>query len=272
MLMRNTIVLWMAGTAVLAGCGPQGSADKGDGFRKVDGAFVIPIKGVMTKARCADTKAAVGRCLAQKAKRVVFEIDTFGGSVSVILDIVHLITTDLDGVHTVAYANALAVSGGAMIALACDEMVVHPDARLGDVGVVLPEPVSATTMEKIVSVLRSKMALLAARNGYNRAICRAMVDPDMELWRRRNRRTGRVEIVDADDWRGKLPGAPGTAAAPADGEWEYAGTFVRRDDRVLLSAKEAIACGLAKRTCESVESLAAFYRVASSSSAPAENP
>src|SRR5438552_832903 len=60
---------------------------------------------------------------ADGAKVIIVEIDTWGGLVTAGLDISRFLKNQTD-VHTIAYVNDKAVSAGAMIAMACDEIVM----------------------------------------------------------------------------------------------------------------------------------------------------
>ena len=55
----------------------------------------------------------------------------YGGLVSAGLEISHFLKSQRD-VHTIAFVGAKAISAGAMIAIACDEIVMAPSAQIGD--------------------------------------------------------------------------------------------------------------------------------------------
>ena len=65
------------------------------------------------------------------ADAIVFELDTPGGSVPAVLEICNRIKSS-SITNTVAWINPSAYSGGAVIALACREIVVTSPATLGD--------------------------------------------------------------------------------------------------------------------------------------------
>ncbi len=65
------------------------------------------------------------------AKVVILNVDTYGGLLTSGLEISRFIKRQGD-LHVVAYVKDKAISAGAMIAMACDEIVVSDSATLGD--------------------------------------------------------------------------------------------------------------------------------------------
>ena len=89
------------------------------------------------------------------ADLVILEIDSPGGDVDMTLNLVARLT-ELSWAHTVAYVPHEALSGAAILALACDEIVMGPRARLGDAGPIFqgPDALFRHAPEKIRSDLR----------------------------------------------------------------------------------------------------------------------
>src|SRR5947207_8826969 len=65
------------------------------------------------------------------AKVIIVDLDTYGGLVTSGLDISRFLKSQND-VRTIAFVGDKAISAGAMIAMACDEIVMTPSAQLGD--------------------------------------------------------------------------------------------------------------------------------------------
>ena len=93
---------------------------------QVTKAFVIPIHGPITGTTYDAVKRKVLRCRREGAEFVVFDMNTPGGSLDAIIDINRLILEDLRDAYTVAYVNPEAISAGAIMSLACDEIVTSP--------------------------------------------------------------------------------------------------------------------------------------------------
>jgi len=72
-----------------------------------------------------------GEARAAGASVIIVDLDTYGGLVTSGLDISRFLKNQT-GVHTIAYVGDKAISAGAMIAIACDEIVMRGSAQLGD--------------------------------------------------------------------------------------------------------------------------------------------
>lgn len=108
---------------------------------------------------------------------IVFDIDTFGGRVdaaTVIRDAI----IDADAL-TIAFINKRAISAGALIALACDKIVM---VKGGEIGAVTPVSGGGDKAgDKYVSVMRAEMRSTAERTGRDPEIAEAMVDERIEI-------------------------------------------------------------------------------------------
>ena len=114
------------------------------------------------------------------AKVIIVDLDTYGGLVTSGLDISHFLKKQND-VHTIAYVGDKAISAGAMIALACNEIVMAPSAQLGDCAPISIrddgglESMGDTEREKHESPIRSEFLDSAKRNGHDPLLAQAMV-------------------------------------------------------------------------------------------------
>lgn len=114
------------------------------------------------------------------AKTIVVDLDTYGGLVTSGLDLSRFLKNQAD-VHTVAYVGDKAISAGALIALACNEIVMAPSAQLGDCAPIalrsdggmetLGEAERAKSESPIISEFRDS----AFRHGYDPLLAEAMV-------------------------------------------------------------------------------------------------
>ncbi|WP_425616047.1 nodulation protein NfeD [Anatilimnocola sp. NA78] len=145
------------------------------------------------------------------ADLIVLEIDSPGGYLKDSLEIANKLN-DLSGVHTVAYIPREALSGAALVSLGCDEIIMRPTARIGDVGVIFLDSdfMFRHAPEKIRSPLVTEMRVLAAAHKRPPALAEAMVDMDLEVYRYVNERTNAEEFLsekelssksDAADWQ-----------------------------------------------------------------------
>lgn len=90
-------------------------------------------------------------------------------------------------VHTVAYVNPSAVAGGALVALACDEIWMAPGSRIGAASpaVEMDENLSKASQETLLAqslaLLKSGARGLARLKGHREDVAEAFVDKDVEL-------------------------------------------------------------------------------------------
>lgn len=144
----------------------------------------------------------IARAIKQGAETIIFEIDTPGGMLDVCLDLSSkIIRLNESGIRTIAYIPNEAVSGGAIIASACSEIYMKPDARIGDAipinltgggGFVHSDP-------KILSVLLEHMRMLARKTDRPAAILEGFCDAKLEVFEVTHKQTGRKWFMSQDE-------------------------------------------------------------------------
>ena len=97
-------------------------------------ARLIKVEGPIGSILEEFVKREIRRATTEKANLIIFEIDSPGGELYASESIANAIA-DLDPkqCRTVAYVPNQAISGGAMIAFGCDELILHPDGKIGDI-------------------------------------------------------------------------------------------------------------------------------------------
>jgi membrane-bound serine protease (ClpP class) len=114
------------------------------------------------------------------AKVIIVDLDTYGGLVTSGLDISRFLKSQNE-VHTIAFVGDKAISAGAMIAMACDEIVIAPSAALGDCAPISIkddgglESMGDTEREKHESPIRAEFLDSAKRNHHDPLLAQAMV-------------------------------------------------------------------------------------------------
>ncbi|MCU0962878.1 MAG: peptidase [Pirellulaceae bacterium] len=171
---------------------------------------VIPLEGVILPRTERFLNRKLERARQQGADLVVLQIASPGGALDATLNLATTLR-DIDWARTVAYIPEEALSGAAIVALACDEIVMGPQARLGDAGPVFagPDALFRHAPEKIRSDLARRVRDLAEFRGRPPALAEAMVDKDLEVFRVVHRQTGEVTyrsqpeldaLADAQQW------------------------------------------------------------------------
>ena len=195
---------------------------------------------------------SIDAALVEGVNLVIVEIDSPGGEAQISIDIANYLRK-MERARTVAYIPRQALSGAAFVALGCDEILMHADARMGDAGPIIigPDAVFRHAPEKLISDLSPQVRLLAESKHRPPALAEAMVNRNVEVFEVRNKQTGKrtfmsdAEIADADD----------------PGEWEKGKlVFESRQDHFLeVTGSRAVELGLAADTVESFAAVKQRY-------------
>ncbi|MBI1189922.1 MAG: hypothetical protein GC200_04480 [Tepidisphaera sp.] len=171
------------------------------------------------------------------ADAIVFDIDTPGGDLSSVLEICNAIKASPIK-NTVAWINPNAYSGGAVVALACRDIVVNDPCAFGDAKIISggplgidPRGISPEILRKIMPPLIAEVVDSARRHNaeygnYSRDeyLVQSIVADDLPLWLARNKKTGQQMCIDqrelatffpGEDPSGptRLPSVPGLSAS-----------------------------------------------------------
>ncbi|MEM7681415.1 MAG: ATP-dependent Clp protease proteolytic subunit [Planctomycetota bacterium] len=165
------------------------------------------------------------------AEYVVLEIDSPGGSVPEMQQILNTIASSSDMQFVALVKNAH--SAGAVIAMACTTIFMHPDASIG-AAVPIRQTASGTPQNieaKMLSPILASMRRAARTGGHSDLLMRGMSEYDLEL---SIDMTGNQPVV----VEGSLPGNP----------------LLKTPGSILtLTAFEAQMCGLATGQASSIE-------------------
>lgn len=196
--------------------------------RKAKNVAVITIRDDIN----ADTTAESVRrriALAEKAgaDAIVFELDTNGGDVRACLTICRMIK-NCSIPNTVAWINTKAYSAGAIIALACKEIVTTTSSDFGDALPIAMDPLTGKLMnlnkaerQKITAPMIAEVVDSARRNGYDEYLVQGLVALGVELWLVENTQTHQRMCINREEYRRLFDGEPPTdrpriASAPVD--------------------------------------------------------
>jgi membrane-bound serine protease (ClpP class) len=168
----------------------------------------------------------------QGANFICLWIDTPGGTPLECNSLAsYLASLDSRKVRTVAYVPREARSDAALIALACDQIVVQPAAVLGGSGAY---NLSADEVDALETVLRKDIAM---KKGCSWSLMAAMIDPNLDVYR--CTRLGEVDYFSEDElteqpdkkqWvkgaRVTVPGKPLRISGKEAGEYRLANHVV----------------------------------------------
>lgn len=143
----------------------------------------------------------IDRSVAGGANMIIFQIESPGGFMFSGENLANAIA-DLEdkNVRTIAYIPEEALSMAAVIAMACDEIYMHPDARIGDAELIQEKEAGWDKVpEKIYSPFRARLRSLAKRKGRSPALLVAMNDPELPVFKVTNNETGRVAWMSEEE-------------------------------------------------------------------------
>jgi len=144
--------------------------------------YVAPIEGIIDLGLAPFVQRVLDEVADAGAAAVVLEINTFGGRVDAAVQIRDALLNAR--VRTVAFVNKRAISAGALIALAAEELVMAGGGTIGAATPVqLGQPGTAAkpAEEKTVSYVRKEFRATAESRKRPPLLAEAMVDADVEI-------------------------------------------------------------------------------------------
>lgn len=193
-------------------------------FRQANHVAVFTVHETIDRVTLYSLERRLQQALDDGCDAIVIDLDTPGGRMDATLDICNLIKADMPA-NTVAWVNPKAYSAGTIIALACREIVMDPNSRMGDaapiqvapdVGVI---PLPAAERAKKESPLLAEVIDSARRSHYDEKLVQSFVSVGVELWMLENANTGQRVFVDRAEYRnifGNEPPTELTAVAPPE--------------------------------------------------------
>ncbi len=186
---------------------------------------------------------AIDEARAGNIDTLLVRIDTDGGTVHHARSMFkRILDIEAQGIRTVAFIDFRAISAGALIAYAHEEVYLSETASIGDIGVVFqsPEGEIRYAPEKFETVVRALLTQAAEQRGWNRGMLLKMTAHKQSLYRI-TPPGGPVEYVIEDD-------LPEFLAAHRDVDRDDPAQVIvyRGPDRLLtLTGREAVKFGMA---------------------------
>jgi membrane-bound serine protease (ClpP class) len=213
--------------------------------------FVIPIREEITEKTWDALQRKAKRCRQSGADMIIFDMDTWGGLLMSGLDINRFLKANLNDIYTVCYVRTRAISAGAMIAMACNEIVVTPVCDFGDCAPIAGGggTIAGVEREKLETVIRNEFRESARINGYSSALSQAMVSSNTEVWLIREKQTAQLQYVLAEEWQGRVDAPSGATTVPTNSaaQWKLLQVVKPQGRLLTMHATEAIAYGFAAK-------------------------
>lgn len=227
---------------------PEAMREAGLGNQNVS-VRVIAVHGIIDGILGEFVEREMRNAVAKGVNTLIFHIDSPGGDKD-IAEHVAMAISELDAtkITTVAWIPKGAWSGGALIAFGCDKVILHPEAQIGDIGVITmlePGGQFERAPEKIVSPFLQFAATLAKRKNRPPALLQAMIDKDLTVFQVTNKADGRVTYMSEADIQ-----------ASAE-EWIKGPMVPESREGILLTVngERAHELGLADAPCRDIDEL-----------------
>lgn len=205
--------------------------------------YLIDIRDTIAKGLKEYIDRGIDSAEKANADAIIFDIYTPGGALNATRDIIDLIF--YTRIPTIAYVNSEAISAGAMISLACDQIVMRPDGIIGDAA---PVTIGGQEVgEKAVSYVRGRIRTSAERQGRNPDIAAAMVDKDLILVEKRE--TGEIEALTPTEYSDEKE-------AGVDME-----IIVDAGKLLTLTTRKALDLGFVDAKADTIEELLVIYQI-----------
>ena len=241
------LLLGAAGAAHAAGPSPAAADYGAVGYVEID--------DVIDRFSDRYLARVIERARAENVDTLLVRIDTDGGEVlharSMFKRVLDLEAT---GIRTVAFIDFRAISAGALIAYAHEEVYLSETASIGDIGVVFqsPEGEIKYAPEKFETVVRTLLTQAAEQRGWNRGMLLKMTAHKQSLYQV-TLPGGAVHHVIEDDLPEFLAGHPGVDRDDTSQVFVYRGP-----DRLLtLTGLEAVKFGMASGNIADLDAMRA---------------
>ena len=180
------------------------------GWRQADRVAIITIEGPIDQTTARSVRRRITQAEQGGFGAMVFEINSPGGGVGAVLEITGAIKASSIA-NTVAWVNTDAYSGGAIIALACSEIVSSSPGSMGDAFPVIQtineeqqrgglRGLTPDERTKILPVLLADVTDSARRHGYDEYLVQAIVIDGIELWLVEDTETGARWAINANEY------------------------------------------------------------------------
>jgi membrane-bound serine protease (ClpP class) len=139
----------------------------------------VTLKGPITSDKVRRVQRIIEDAIRdRRINLVILEIHSPGGSISESIQLANFLGPALkkEQVHTVAYVPSEARADASLVALACSQLVVHPEAILGGPGGAQPSKDDLDLLRKVAKNPEGPWA----HRGWSSVL--AMVDADMEMY------------------------------------------------------------------------------------------
>lgn len=207
---------------------------------------LLDIQGEITAQNAGQLESLLGRALESgEVNWVAVRIDSSGGDLEACIRLANaLASLDANMVRTIAYVPAEAAGGAAIVALACDQLVMHPEAKLKSAA----EPPAPEEQQPLEVTLQES---LGPRSERSWSLLAAMFDRTVELLEYQNKNTGEKRIMSGEEM----------ADLPDSIDWQRPQPIEKEDNLYVFDGGTALELDLAWRNVESFDQLKEVFQL-----------
>lgn len=208
---------------------------------------ILRVEGPIVRRKVHQLETLLGTELHKhNANWICVSIDSSGGELEACQELAEkLAELDSKDVQTVAYVPVEASGGAALIALACDQLIMQPEAHVGGKGTVEFE---RDELETARSAVR---ASLRKQSAHTWSLVMATIDPSIELFNYQNTKTGDVRYFSDEE-----------AKAQPDAEnWRRGARIKPAGETLRLSANRARELNVAAHVVDNFDELKQLYGI-----------
>ncbi|MDE0044788.1 MAG: hypothetical protein OXU19_02850 [bacterium] len=183
---RPGLAAWLAGCLLLVAAYAAATEDGISAATDHGVVGYIEIDDVIDRFSDRYLARAIEQAQAEGVDTLLVRIDTDGGAVHYARSMFkRILDLEADGIRTVAFIDFRAISAGALIAYAHEEVYLSETASIGDIGVVFqsPEGEIKYAPEKFETVVRTLLTQAAEQRGWNRGMLLKMTAHKQSLYR-----------------------------------------------------------------------------------------
>lgn len=274
-VVRLLVLLVVLGAALLAGrsawgqgFGLGGAAAKPIEAVAHEKAAIITIHGSIDAIMAESVVRRVGKAQQGGATLIIFDINSTGGLLGPALKINHFIRAM--STPTVGYIHRQAIAAAALVAVACQKIVMSRHGLVGDgqpfeVHGLKAEAITSGAARHNPSLVVKSLLACGRKNGLNTMLLLGMVDPGLQVDEVRNSVTGKSRVVSAETRRTLVDVVTPVPGGPAVHPWSFVREIKRKGELLTLGSQQARRIGFSQATITGQDDLLARLNVVGAS-------
>ncbi len=203
----------------------------------------VNLTGPITKTLTDRVLRTIEEQLKSKVNLICLWIDSPGGSPTDSMDLAdYLSKLDTSKVRTVAYVANEALADAALVAIACDQLVMENSGEIGGPGAYQPS-------DEEVADLRIPIRKICQDKSRHWSLPTALIDPDLQVFRYTQAGTDVTDHFSEEEWE---------ELSDPD-RWQRGEPVTSEDEPLQLTGERAASLGLAKFSVTDYEAFKRLY-------------